>query len=171
MQLNYAHQNQINRSIYKGIGEMNILLAHFRVGETDGVSLEMDKWKWALESLGHKVFYVSGSAGSCEAELVPELHYSEPLNDKIIHNAYVERSDYRTESVLLAEIDRQAEKIAKGIEINITKAFLKKLILQKTKLKLILQKSKFQLIDIKRTLQNDGPAMLKMSNCSLGLAI
>lgn len=39
---------------------MNILLAHFRVGETDGVSLEMDKWKWALESLGHKVFYLPG---------------------------------------------------------------------------------------------------------------
>ena len=94
---------------------MNILLAHFRVGETDGVSLEMDKWKWALESLGHKVFYLAGSAGGCEADLVPELHYLEPFNDKIIHNAYVERADYVTEAVLLEAIDERAEKISEGI--------------------------------------------------------
>ncbi|WP_117233864.1 glycosyltransferase family 4 protein [Vibrio maerlii] len=94
---------------------MNILLAHFRVGETDGVSLEMDKWKWALESLGHKVFYLAGSAGSCDTDLVPELHYLEPFNDKIIHNAYVERTDYESETVLLEAIDERAEIIAEGI--------------------------------------------------------
>jgi glycosyltransferase involved in cell wall biosynthesis len=94
---------------------MNILLAHFRVGETDGVSLEMDKWKWALESLGHKVFYLAGSAGSCDADLIPELHYLDPFNDKIIHNAYVERTDYKSEAVLLDAIDERAEKIAEGI--------------------------------------------------------
>ncbi|WED23654.1 glycosyltransferase family 4 protein [Vibrio sp. JC009] len=94
---------------------MNILLAHFRVGETDGVSLEMDKWKWALESLGHKVFYLAGSSGSCDAELIPELHYLEPLNDEFIHNAYVERSDYSSEAVLLEAIDSRANAIADGI--------------------------------------------------------
>lgn len=100
---------------------MNILLAHFRVGETDGVSLEMDKWKWALESLGHKVFYLAGSAGSCEAELVPELHYLEPFNDKIIANAYVERTDYNSEADLLDAIDERASLIATGIETVIQK--------------------------------------------------
>ncbi len=94
---------------------MNILLAHFRVGETDGVSLEMDKWKWALESLGHKVFYLAGSAGSTNADLVPELHYLEPFNDKIIHNAYVSRDDYASESVLLDAIEHRANDIAAGI--------------------------------------------------------
>lgn len=94
---------------------MNILLAHFRVGETDGVSLEMDKWKWVLESLGHTVFYLAGSAGSCEADLIPELHYLEPFNDKIIQNAYVERTDYDSEAELLKAIDARAHIIAKGI--------------------------------------------------------
>lgn len=94
---------------------MNILLAHFRVGETDGVSLEMDKWKWALEQLGHKVFYLAGSAGGCEADLVPELHYLEPFNDKIIHNAYVERSDYESETALLNAIDERANSISSGV--------------------------------------------------------
>ena len=32
-----------------------IALCHFRVGETDGVSLEMGKWRQVLERLGHEV--------------------------------------------------------------------------------------------------------------------
>lgn len=35
---------------------MRIALAHFRVGETDGVSLEMDKWKMQLEKWGTPAF-------------------------------------------------------------------------------------------------------------------
>ncbi|MGJ7094127.1 glycosyltransferase [Vibrio hannami] len=91
---------------------MNILLAHFRVGETDGVSLEMDKWKQALEALGHNVYYLAGSSGSCQALLIPELHYLNPVNDKIIHNAYVELTDYASESVLINDIERIADNIA-----------------------------------------------------------
>ncbi len=99
---------------------MNILLAHFRVGETDGVSLEMDKWKWALEQLGHRVFYLAGSAGccegvSCESDCIEELHYLEPFNDHIIHNAYVERSDYETEGQLLKAIEDRADVISQKI--------------------------------------------------------
>ncbi|PWI32411.1 glycosyl transferase family 1 [Vibrio albus] len=97
---------------------MNILLMHFRVGETDGVSLEMDKWKWALNALGHKVFYLAGSAGcvlSGEAELVPELHYQDPLNNTILHNAYVKRTDYSSEAELMQAIDARAEIIANQI--------------------------------------------------------
>lgn len=39
---------------------MNILMIHYKVGGTDGVSLEMDKWKVALEKMGHSVFYLGG---------------------------------------------------------------------------------------------------------------
>ena len=35
---------------------MNIAMIHYRVGETDGVSLEMDKWKKVLEKNGHRVY-------------------------------------------------------------------------------------------------------------------
>ncbi|RKF13746.1 glycosyltransferase [Alginatibacterium sediminis] len=100
---------------------MNILLAHFRVGETDGVSLEMDKWKWALQKLGHQVFYLAGSAGSCEAEMVPQLHYLDPFNDTIIHNAYVERCDFNSDDDLLIAIEQQAKLIASGISEVITR--------------------------------------------------
>ncbi|WP_375749404.1 glycosyltransferase [Vibrio sp. HN007] len=94
---------------------MNILLAHFRVGETDGVSLEMDKWKQALEALGHNVHYMAGSSGSCQALLIPEMHYLNPVNDKIIHNAYVELTDFESEAVLLNEINSISETISHKI--------------------------------------------------------
>ena len=54
---------------------MNIAMTHFRVGETDGVSLEMDKWKQVLERNGHKVYYIAGSAGLQEAFIVEEMGY------------------------------------------------------------------------------------------------
>ncbi|HPJ89246.1 MAG TPA: glycosyl transferase family 1 [Thermotogota bacterium] len=40
---------------------MKIALAHFRVGETDGVSLEMEKWRHVFEQMGHEVIFISGT--------------------------------------------------------------------------------------------------------------
>ncbi|NOU60370.1 glycosyltransferase family 4 protein [Marinifilum caeruleilacunae] len=90
---------------------MRIALCHFRVGETDGVSLEMDKWKKALEQLGHEVIYIAGSSGNCEAELVPALHYQHPVNNRIVANAYQSLSDYENESQLEKEIYDLAKEI------------------------------------------------------------
>ena len=51
---------------------MNIAMTHFRVGETDGVSLEIDKWKTVLERNGHTVYYIAGSAGLQDAFIIEE---------------------------------------------------------------------------------------------------
>ena len=67
---------------------MKIALCHFRVGEIDGVSLEMDKWKKALEQLGHDVIFIAGSDERGEAEIIPELHYQYAINNKIVQQAY-----------------------------------------------------------------------------------
>ena len=99
---------------------MNIALAHFRVGETDGVSLEMDKWKIALEKMGHKVYMLAGSSGSCEAYIVPELHYKSAVNNKIIKNAYGKLTDYENEEELKHEILQYAYKIQLGVEEFLT---------------------------------------------------
>jgi len=40
---------------------MKFALVHFRAGETDGVSLEMEKWEKSLANLGHKSFILAGS--------------------------------------------------------------------------------------------------------------
>ena len=83
---------------------MKIALCHFRVGETDGVSLEMDKWKLELENLGHNVIYLAGSKGKSNATIIPSLHYNHPLNNKIVSNSYNQLTDYETEEELKTEI-------------------------------------------------------------------
>lgn len=90
---------------------MIIALCHFRVGETDGVSLEMDKWKMALEQLGHEVIYIAGSAGNCEAEIIPDLHYQHPVNNRIVDNVYRELKDYDLEQELKKEVFALADLI------------------------------------------------------------
>ncbi len=73
---------------------MNIALCHFRVGETDGVSLEMEKWKKVLKELGHRVYLLAGSLGEEEGIVLEELHYQHPVNNKFVANAYDRLSDY-----------------------------------------------------------------------------
>ncbi len=74
---------------------MKIALAHFRVDETDGVSLEMEKWKTVLEKAGHQVIYLSGSKNvETEQIAIPELNYRNPINIKINQNAYQNLVDY-----------------------------------------------------------------------------
>jgi len=94
---------------------MNVALCHFRVGETDGVSLEMDKWKIALEQLGHQVIYIAGSAGNCSAKIIPSLHYQHPVNNKIVANVYHCFQDYETEEELKQEIFKLAADIEKDL--------------------------------------------------------
>lgn len=84
---------------------MKIALLHFRVGETDGVSLEMDKWKIAFEKMGHEVVYIAGSKGTTTTKtfIVEEIHYKNYRNDKIVENAYGKLIDF-TEEELKKEI-------------------------------------------------------------------
>lgn len=95
---------------------MNIALAHFRVGETDGVSLEMDKWKLILERIGHKVYFLAGSTGETEGYVIPELHYKNEVNNKIVKNAYNILEDYKCTDDLEREIISYSEKIQHGLE-------------------------------------------------------
>jgi len=54
---------------------MKIGLMHFRVGETDGVSLEMFKWKVVLERMGHTVFLIAGETGKLGFLKIPSISY------------------------------------------------------------------------------------------------
>lgn len=93
---------------------MNIAVCHFRIGETDGVSLEMEKWKIELEKQGHKVIYIGGNPYE-DTEVIKELYYKNELNDKIVANAYIKLSDY-DEDGLKEEITIAA----KAIEDKVT---------------------------------------------------
>lgn len=69
---------------------MKFGLLHFRTGETDGVSLEMDKWRLILEKLGHEVIYIAGSGKKDDEGLriIDSLHYKNPINNKIVDIVY-----------------------------------------------------------------------------------
>lgn len=75
---------------------MKIALAHFRIGETDGVSLEMDKWKDVLTRMGHEVVFLAGSEGLNRAHVIEELRYKHPLNEKFVYNAFEKLVDYES---------------------------------------------------------------------------
>lgn len=92
--------------------KLTIALCHFRVGETDGVSLEMDKWKLCLEKLGHEVIYIAGSKGVLrDVEIIQELHYNDATNNKVVENAYVKFHSYKNETEFKQEIEKEANSI------------------------------------------------------------
>jgi hypothetical protein len=96
---------------------MNIGLIHFRVGETDGVSLEMEKWKLVLEGLGHKVWYIAGSGDIEDVILVKELHYQNPINELLINHIYKYQDDGYSE----AAIKELLEDYTNNIELALLK--------------------------------------------------
>ena len=96
--------------------KLNIGLCHFRVGETDGVSLEMDKWKITLEKLGHNVTFIAGSKGVLNnVEIIEELHYNDSNNNKIVDNAYVKLHSFENDQALKYAIEKDAKSIEKKL--------------------------------------------------------
>lgn len=93
---------------------MNIALAHFRVGFTDGVSLEMEKWKKALESLGHQVIYIAGDAHLVDARIIPELSITSNKHKQLFHLCY-ESLDMMDEQALNDIILEDANRIEKPL--------------------------------------------------------
>jgi len=95
---------------------MNIALCHYRVGETDGVSLEMDKWKKVLENMGHKVYFIAGSTGTSDGYIIPEMNYRFKEDLKIERNAYLKLEDYQDENKLIVAIRKQTLKIEEDLK-------------------------------------------------------
>jgi len=87
---------------------MVIAICHFRYGMLDGVSLEMEKWKRALERLGHRVAIIAGEDPTGEATVIPEISIAGA--EGIRRDAFTALS--RTPRELTAEIERKAERIA-----------------------------------------------------------
>ena len=93
-----------------------IALAHFRVGETDGVSLEMTKWATVLRRLGHDVVYIAGNPGPGETHVIPELHYADPGNQRIADNAYSALRDFADAPALYRRIAATAGTVARQLD-------------------------------------------------------
>ncbi|MHA1990394.1 MAG: glycosyltransferase [Candidatus Hodarchaeales archaeon] len=80
-------------------------MIHFRVGELDGVSLEMDKWRKILEErYGHKVIYIAGTLGKSTGFSIPELSLTYPPSVKIKEKAFSNILDETEEEIIEVEI-------------------------------------------------------------------
>ncbi len=79
-----------------------------RLGRTDGVSLEVDKWRSVLERHGHTVHYIAGNEDVPGGHVIPELYPFHPMTERIIRNATRSLEDYDTPADLIAEVERHA---------------------------------------------------------------
>lgn len=84
-----------------------------RLGRTDGVSLEVDKWRSVLtERMGHQVRYCSGNDDVPTNDHLPELYAQHPRTWKILRNGTVAMTDdYAREEDLELEIYNHADVI------------------------------------------------------------
>jgi glycosyltransferase involved in cell wall biosynthesis len=87
-----------------------------RLGRTDGVSLEVDKWRTVLESHGHTVHYIAGNDDVPGGRCIPELYPFHPVTQRIIRNATRELSDYDNPAALIKDIEAHSARIKPQIE-------------------------------------------------------
>jgi hypothetical protein len=84
---------------------------HYQVGRTDGVSLEMDKWRRVLEEMGHTVHYAAGDLGSAQGALIPKMYHHTPEAERLYRNTFVALTDYSDEAAFRAELYALADVI------------------------------------------------------------
>ena len=77
---------------------------HFQVGRTDGVSLEIDKWKRVLEEMGHTVHLCAGDLGAAEGILIEEMYHHRPDAQRLNTNTFGQLRDYANEAAYRAEL-------------------------------------------------------------------
>jgi glycosyltransferase involved in cell wall biosynthesis len=68
---------------------MNIGIIHYRVGRTDGVSLEIEKRRKLLTSMGHSVKLISGPVSNDADIIIPELEFDTEKVIQIKENAFL----------------------------------------------------------------------------------
>lgn len=90
----------------------NISFFQNRLSRTDGVSLEVDKWRSVLrDRLGHKVWYCSGNNDIPGNYNISELYAMHPMTWKILRNGTVAFKDYKSEQDLERDIYNHADVI------------------------------------------------------------
>ena len=72
----------------------NIAFFHYKVGGTDGVSLEIEKWKQVLELLGQRVFLCAGDLGQADGFCIEEMYQHHPQIARLYRNTFNELKDY-----------------------------------------------------------------------------
>ena len=103
-------------------------LCHYQIGGTDGVSLEMDKWRQVLEGMGHVVHLCGGDPGTADGFLIEEMYHHREDIERITRNAFDRLTDYEYEEDLRAEILELADQIEFGLRAFINEYSIELLI-------------------------------------------
>jgi glycosyltransferase involved in cell wall biosynthesis len=88
---------------------------HYQVGRTDGVSLEIDKWKRVLEEMGHTLHLCAGDLGTVEGTLIEEMYHHRPDAERLYCNTFSELRDYPDEAAYRAELSGLADVIERKV--------------------------------------------------------
>ncbi|KAA3661327.1 MAG: glycosyltransferase family 1 protein [Chloroflexi bacterium] len=99
----------------------NIGIIHYQLGHTDGVSLEVDKWRQILEEMGHRVFYCAGDLGTVDGTLIKEMYHHTEAAKRLNRNMFGALRDY-DEAGFKAEMEQLTDvleqKFSDFIEAN-----------------------------------------------------
>lgn len=94
-------------------------ICHYRVGKTDGVSLEIMKRKKIFEQTGYIVKLIAGPRSKGADFIIPELEFDRPDIVKIKQNALQGARDYRSVDDLMRDIYKISDTIeSKFIKIQ-----------------------------------------------------
>lgn len=96
---------------------MNIGVIHYKVGGTDGVSLEIEKWKRVLEEMGHHVYLCGGDLGTAEGTLIKELYHHREDARRLNYNTFTELRDYPNEEAYREELYSLAAAIEEKLRV------------------------------------------------------
>jgi glycosyltransferase involved in cell wall biosynthesis len=94
----------------------NILIAHYRVGKTDGVSLEIAKRKQILTQMGHQVYLLSGPNQLGANFVIDEFEFDRPRIAKLWQNTINECRDYDSSEGLKKELFTVKEQIEQKLD-------------------------------------------------------
>lgn len=92
-----------------------IAICHFRIGYTDGVSLEIEKWKNVLEKIGHTIYLLAGQSSNPEVTVIPQLGCDSHEINRIYRNSFQLLNDFPSEEALCQEIHKIASEIEEKI--------------------------------------------------------
>lgn len=118
----------------RGQGAMSDLpvvgMVHYKVGGTDGVSLEMDKWRRVLEKAGYVVHYISGQIGDHGNITYPELMHSSDAARRLYTYSFKGPFGFDNEQQYRNKLYQQADRAQKTVEMLIVENNIECLIVE-----------------------------------------
>ena len=96
---------------------LNIGMIHFKTGDTDGVSLEMDKWRETFLAAGHRVFYCCGERPQSEfyCTVISELSYLSEETRSLDKGTFDSLKGFGSEEAYEKELEKKTGVLKKGL--------------------------------------------------------